>query len=153
MGMEYLWITILKVCQWEMNQCPAQLLHQRVELYRKKIRSKSYSWVCSYKKSMESTLLCSLLYKLSLVNFHQLLFLFNQDMRVEKTLIQTLACQLSCNSCSHLTRTWELRKLSYKLLLVNSRATLVLISPGHESQTNSHTNPGLSTLVKLLQLK
>ena len=28
--------------------------------------------------------------------------------------------QLSCNSCSRLTRTWELRKLSYKLSLVNS---------------------------------
>ena len=34
-------------------------------------------------------------YKLSLFNSHQLLFSFDQDMRIEKTLIQTLACQLS----------------------------------------------------------
>ena len=34
--------------------------------------------------------------------------------------------QFSCNSCSRLTRTRELRKLSYKLSLVNSHATLVL---------------------------
>ena len=33
-------------------------------------------------------------------------------------IIKTLACQLSCNFCSRLTRTWELRKLSYKLSLV-----------------------------------
>ena len=30
----------------------------------------------------------------------QLLFLFDRDMRVEKTLMQTLASQLSYNSCS-----------------------------------------------------
>ena len=35
----------------------------------------------------------------------QLLFLFDQDTKVEKTLIQTLASQLSCNSCSRFTRT------------------------------------------------
>ena len=50
----------------------------------------------------------------------QLLFSFDQDVRVEKILIQTIACQPSCNSCSRLTRTWELRKLSHKLSLVNS---------------------------------
>ena len=61
-------------------------------------------------------------------------------MRVGKTLIHTLACQLSCNSCSRLTRTWEPRKISYKHSLFNSRATLVLVWPGHESCENSHTN-------------
>jgi hypothetical protein len=43
----------------------------------------------------------------------------------------TLASQLSCNSCSRLTRAWELRKLSCKLSLLNSHqshATLVLVS-------------------------
>ena len=50
----------------------------------------------------------------------QLLFLLDQDMEVEKTLIQTLASQLSCDFCSRLTRTSELRKLSYKHSLVNS---------------------------------
>ena len=40
---------------------------------------------------------------------------------------------LSCDSCSRLTRTWELMKLSCKLSLVDSHATLVLIWPGHES--------------------
>ena len=35
----------------------------------------------------------------------QLLFSFDQDMRVDETHLQTLACQLSCNSCSRLTRT------------------------------------------------
>ena len=39
------------------------------------------------------------------VRKNQLLFLFDQDTTVEKTLIQTLDCQLSCNSCSRLTRT------------------------------------------------
>ena len=48
----------------------------------------------------------------------QLLFLFDQDMRVEKILVQTLACPFSYNSCSRLTRTWEFKKLSYKLSLV-----------------------------------
>jgi hypothetical protein len=41
--------------------------------------------------------------------------------------------QLSCNSCSRLTGAWELRKLSCKLLLINSHATLVLVWPGHEN--------------------
>ena len=50
----------------------------------------------------------------------QLLFSFDQDVRVQKTLIQTLACQLSCNSCSRLTRTVKLENLSYKLWFVNS---------------------------------
>ena len=50
-------------------------------------------------------------------------------MRVDETLMQTLACQISCNSCSRLTRTWELMKLSCKLSLVNSHATLVLVWP------------------------
>ena len=80
----------------------------------------------------------------------QLLFSFDRDMRVEKTLVQTLAYQLSCNSCSRLTGTCELRKLSYKLLLINSHATLVLVWPGHASWENSHTNSCLSTLMQLL---
>jgi hypothetical protein len=73
----------------------------------------------------------------------QLLFSFDRGMRVEKTLMQTscfsdstlmqtlasqISCklsllnshQLSCNSCSRLTRTRELRKLSCKLSLLNS---------------------------------
>ena len=89
-------------------------------------------------------------YKRSLVNSHhatlmQLLLLSNQDIRVEITLIdshklslvnfQQLSCK-SCsrltqnarvetliNSCSRLTRTRKLRKLWYKLSLVNSYAT------------------------------
>ena len=67
----------------------------------------------------------------------QLLFLFDQDTRVDETLMQTLACQLSCNSCSRLTRTRELMKLPCKLSLVNSHATLVLVWPRHESWWNS----------------
>ena len=34
-----------------------------------------------------------------------LLFSFDQDTRVDESLMQNLACQLSCNSCSRLTRT------------------------------------------------
>ena len=71
-------------------------------------------------------------------------------MRVKKTLLQTLASQLSCNSCSRLTRAWELRKLSYKLSLLNSHATLVRVWPGHQSWENSHTNSRFSTLRQLL---
>ena len=95
------------------------------------------SWENSHVNSCLSTLM-------------QLLFSFDRDMRVEKTLIQTLAYQLSCNSCSRLTGTWELRKLSYKLLLINSHATLVLVWPGHASWENSHTNSCFSTLMQLL---
>ena len=62
-----------------------------------------------------------------LLTLMQLLFSFDQHMRIEKTLIQTLACWLSCNFCSRLTRTRELRKLSYNLSLVNSHATLVVV--------------------------
>jgi hypothetical protein len=58
--------------------------------------------------------------KLSLLNSHQLLFSFDRDMRVEKTLMQTLACQHSCNSCSRLTGTCKLRKLSCRLSLADS---------------------------------
>ena len=50
-----------------------------------------------------------------------------KDTRVDETLMPTLACQLSCNSCSRLTRSRELMKLSCKLSLVNSHATLVLV--------------------------
>ena len=60
----------------------------------------------------------------------QLFFSFDQDTRVDETLMQALACQLSCNSCSRLTRTRELMKLSCKLSLVNSHVTLVLVWPG-----------------------
>ena len=57
----------------------------------------------------------------------QFLFSFDRGMRVEKTLMQTLAShshRLSCNSCSRLTGAQGLRKLSCKLSLLNSRATL-----------------------------
>ena len=49
---------------------------------------------------------------------------------------------LSCNSCSRLTRTWQLRKLLHRLSLVNSHATLVHFWQRHESYkflfVNSH---------------
>jgi hypothetical protein len=60
----------------------------------------------------------------------QLLFSFDRGRRVEKTPMQTLASQLSCNSCSRLTGAGELRKLSCKLSLLNSHATLVLVWRG-----------------------
>ena len=68
---------------------------------------------------VEKTLIQTLACQLSSI-LMQLLFSFDQDMKVEKTLVQTLACQLSCNSCSRLTRTCELRKVSYKFSLINS---------------------------------
>jgi hypothetical protein len=59
--------------------------------------------------------------------------------------------QFSCNTCSrHLTGAWELRKLSFKLSLLNSHATLVLVWPGHENWENSHANSRFSTLMQLL---
>ena len=66
-------------------------------------------------------------YKLSLINSRQLSC--NSCSRLTRTrelrkLSYKLSLgnshQLSCNSCSRLTRTWYLRKLSYKLPLVNS---------------------------------
>jgi hypothetical protein len=65
------------------------------------------SWENSHANSRSSTLM-------------QLLFSFDWGIRVEKTLMQTLASQLSCNFCSRLTGAWELRKLSCKLSPVNS---------------------------------
>ena len=55
-----------------------------------------------------------------------------------------LSTLMHCNSCSRLTRTRELMKLSCKLSLVNCHATLVLVWPGHESWWNSHANSRLS---------
>ena len=40
-----------------------------------------------------------------------------------------------------------IRKLSHKLSLITSRATVVLVWPGHESSENSFTNSCLSTLI------
>jgi hypothetical protein len=93
---------------------------------------------------VEKTLIQTIASQLS-STLMQLLFSFDLDMRVEKTLMQTFASQLSCNSRSRLTGAWELRKLSCKLSLLNSRATLVLVWPGHESWENSHTNSRLSS--------
>ena len=81
----------------------------------------------------------------------QLLFSFDQSMRVDETLMQTLACQLSCSSCSRLTSTWELMKLSCKLSLVNSHAALVLVGPGLESWWNSRFQLP-STIMLVLRL-
>ena len=52
--------------------------------------------------------------------------------------------QVSCNSCSCLTGTWELRKLSWKLSLLNSH---VLVWLAHESWENSHGNSRFSTFI------
>jgi hypothetical protein len=71
--------------------------------------------------------------KLSLLNSHATLVLVDQDMRVEKTFMQTLASQLSSTLMQllfSLTGAWELRKLSCKLSLLNSHATLVLVDRG-----------------------
>ena len=66
----------------------------------------------------------------------------------------TLACQLSCNSCSRLIKQGKLMKLSCnspcKLSLVNSHATLVLVWSSTESWWNSHVNSRFSTLMQLL---
>jgi hypothetical protein len=80
----------------------------------------------------------------------QLLFSFDGGTKVEKTLMQTLASQLSCNSCSRLMGARELRKLSCKLSLLNSHATLVLVWWGNESRENFHANSRFSTLMQLL---
>ena len=69
------------------------------------------SWLNSHANSRLSALM-------------QLLFSFDQDMRVDETLMQTLACQLSCNS--------------------------TLVWPGHESWWNSHANSRLWTLTQFL---
>jgi hypothetical protein len=98
----------------------------------------------------------------------QLLFSFDHGgTRVEKTLVQTLASQLS----STLVLVWpghESRENSHansrfstlmQLLfsyshansrfstLINSHATPVLVWPGHESWENSHANSRFSTLI------
>ena len=101
-------------------------------------------------KTLIQTLACQLLSTLM-----QLLLSFDQDMSVEKTLIPTLACQLSLTLMQLLflfdQDTRNLRKLSYKLSLVNSRlstlACQLLFSFDQDMKvdTNSHTNSRLST--------
>jgi hypothetical protein len=49
-----------------------------------------------------------------------------------------------------LTGAQELRKLSCKLSLLNSHATLVLVWPGHESWENYHANSRFSSLINSL---
>jgi hypothetical protein len=55
----------------------------------------------------------------SLANSHQLLFLFDRGMRVEKTLMQSLASQLSSTL------------ILIQSTLINFHTTLVLVWPGH----------------------
>ena len=75
----------------------------------------------------------------------QLLFSFDKNMKVEKTLIRTLASHLSYNSCSRLIRTWKLRKLSHKLWLLSSHTTLVLVWLEHDGWANFERNSRFST--------
>ena len=78
-----------------------------------------------------------------------------RTVRLEKTLIQTVSCQLSSTLMQLLFRiwpeheSWELSHTNSRLstLLINSHATLVLVWPGHESWENFHTNSRLSTLI------
>ena len=87
------------------------------------------NWENSHSNSRFSTLM-------------QLLFSccsFDRGTRIEKTLMQTLASQLSCNSCSRLTEAWELRKLSCKLSLLNSHQLSCKLSllNSHQLSCNS----------------
>jgi hypothetical protein len=68
----------------------------------------------------EFVLVCLVICNQRSSNVVQLLFSFDRGTRIEKTLVQYLAWQLSCNSCSRLTEAQELRKLSWKLSLGNS---------------------------------
>ena len=46
----------------------------------------------------------------------QFLFSFDQEMRVDKTLMQTLACQLSCNSCSCLDYRLQVKRTIFRFI-------------------------------------
>ena len=59
----------------------------------------------------------------------KLLFSFNQDMKTDEALMQTLACQLS------------LVNSRFSTLVFNFHATLVLVWPGHESWPSSVVRP------------
>ena len=70
----------------------------------------------------------------------QLLFSFEKDVRFVKTVIKTLACQLSCNSCSCLIRTRELKKTSIQTLafqLLSTRLSTASPSPAMASPTRA----------------
>ena len=74
--------------------------------------------------SVEKTLIQTLASQLS-STLMQLLFSFDQDMRVEKTLIQTLASQLSCNMHnSHAACTTLMQHAQLSCNMHNSRARL-----------------------------
>ena len=84
------------------------------------------TWQLRFEKTLKSTLINSgltrtwqlrkLSCKLSLLNCHHLLSLFDQSVTVEKTLMQPLFLTLINWSYLCLTRTWQLRKLSYNSL-------------------------------------
>ena len=76
-------------------------------------------------RKLIQTLVCQLSSTLT-----QLLLFFNQNITVEKTLIDSYKLSLvnsqplSCKSCSRLTQNTRVEKLSYKLSLVNSHQLL-----------------------------
>jgi hypothetical protein len=76
----------------------------------------------------------------------QFLFSFDRGMRVEKNLMQTLASQHSSTLVQLLFSFDRGMRVSCKLSLLNSRAILVLVWPGHESWENSDANSRFSTL-------
>jgi hypothetical protein len=66
----------------------------------------------------------------------QLLFSFDRGTRVEKTLMQTLASQLSCNSCSRaFDRGMRVEKTLMQTLASQLSSTLILVWPGAGNKT------------------
>ena len=66
----------------------------------------------------------------------QLLFSFEQDMRVEKALIQTVACQLSSTLMQLLFSFDQDMKVTHPC---DSRLTAVLLYNAHNQQTNLYS--------------
>jgi hypothetical protein len=97
---------------WELRKlwCKLSLLNSHATLVL--VWPGHESWENSHANSRFSTLM-------------QLLFSFDRGMRVEKTLMQTLASQLSCNSCSRLTVAWEMRKQTLASQLSSDRSFIV----------------------------
>ena len=81
--------------------------------------------------------------KLSLLNSHLLSSSFDWRIRVERTLVQTLASQLS----STLIFVW-LAHQSWENSRANSRfSSLILVWPAHQSWENSRANSRFSSLI------
>ena len=116
------------------------LIQSLVNYHQLIINSRAILFSLDQDMRVEKTLIQTLAPQLS-STLMQLLFPFDQDMRVEETLIQTLVCQLPSTLMQLLFLFNQATRVEKTLL-----QTLMQLV-GHGSWENFHTNSYLSTLI------